>query len=239
MLTIVAVFGTTISPYLFFWQSSQEAEEIAVTPRPTAAQAGAAQRERQLRRIRASTRLLGMAFSNLIALAIMLAAAATLHQQGITPDRLRRRRRPRRFARSPAISPSPCSRSGSSAPASSRSRCSPARPRSRSPRFSGGRKGSSISRRQAAGFYSIIVAATFMGSSSTGRRSTRSRPCSGARCSTASRGADHGRDDARRLAPQDHGPLHRDAAAADDLRLGGDRGDGRRIRRDAGQHVAS
>ena len=82
MLTIVAVFGTTISPYLFFWQTSQEAEEIATSSahplnqRPEGV-------SRQYRRIRFDT-LLGMAFSNLIALAIMLATAATLNAKGIT-----------------------------------------------------------------------------------------------------------------------------------------------------------
>lgn len=82
LLTVVAVFGTTISPYLFFWQSSQEAEEVAdhhekplkQTPRKAPA---------EYRRMRFDT-LLGMAFSNIIALAITIAAAATLHQQGVT-----------------------------------------------------------------------------------------------------------------------------------------------------------
>ena len=84
IVTVVAVFGTTISPYLFFWQSSQEAEEVADDPRAKRLRdvsAGAA--KAQLRRIRVDT-LVGMAFSNLVALAIMLATAATLHQQGIT-----------------------------------------------------------------------------------------------------------------------------------------------------------
>jgi Mn2+/Fe2+ NRAMP family transporter len=86
LLTIVAVFGTTISPYLFFWQSSQEAEEVAThadqKPLKSAPRAAPA----QLRRIRVDT-LCGMAFSNLIALAIMLATAATLHERGITQIR--------------------------------------------------------------------------------------------------------------------------------------------------------
>lgn len=82
MLTIVAVFGTTISPYLFFWQTSQEAEEIATSSaRPLKQQPDGV--SRQYRRIRFDT-LLGMAFSNLIALAIMLATAATLNAKGIT-----------------------------------------------------------------------------------------------------------------------------------------------------------
>jgi Mn2+/Fe2+ NRAMP family transporter len=83
MLTIVAVFGTTISPYLFFWQSSQEAEEVAVSPKARPLKQTPRAAPREFKRIRADT-LLGMAFSNLIALAIMLATAATLHNQGVT-----------------------------------------------------------------------------------------------------------------------------------------------------------
>jgi Mn2+/Fe2+ NRAMP family transporter len=82
LLTIVALFGTTISPYLFFWQSSQEAEEIATSNhRPIKQEPRSARR--QFRRMRFDT-LTGMAFSNLISLAIIMAAAATLHRQGIS-----------------------------------------------------------------------------------------------------------------------------------------------------------
>ncbi len=82
LLTIVALFGTTISPYLFFWQSSQEAEEIANSGhRPIKQEPRSARK--QFRRMRFDT-LVGMAFSNLISLAIIMAAAATLHRQGIT-----------------------------------------------------------------------------------------------------------------------------------------------------------
>ena len=82
LLTIVAVFGTTISPYLFFWQSAQEAEELATTgTRPIRRSPRSA--PRQYRRMRFDT-LLGMGFSNLVAVAIMLATAATLHRQGVT-----------------------------------------------------------------------------------------------------------------------------------------------------------
>ena len=82
LLTIVAVFGTTISPYLFFWQSAQEAEELATRgTRPIRRSPRSA--PRQYRRMRFDT-LLGMGFSNLVAVAIMLATAATLHRQGVT-----------------------------------------------------------------------------------------------------------------------------------------------------------
>ena len=79
--TIVAIFGTTISPYLFFWQASQEAEEQRVDPRkqPLIDKHYGARQE--FNRIRADT-IVGMAFSNLIALSIIFTAAATLHAVG-------------------------------------------------------------------------------------------------------------------------------------------------------------
>jgi NRAMP (natural resistance-associated macrophage protein)-like metal ion transporter len=81
--TIVAILGTTISPYLFFWQASQEAEDqrIDVTKRPLIEKHYGARRE--FSRIRADT-ITGMAFSNLIALSIIVTAAATLHAAGKT-----------------------------------------------------------------------------------------------------------------------------------------------------------
>ena len=82
LLTVVALFGTTISPYLFFWQSSQEAEEVAMTrARPLKQQPRGA--PRQFRRIRLDT-LVGMAFSELIAMIIIIATAATLNANGQT-----------------------------------------------------------------------------------------------------------------------------------------------------------
>jgi len=82
LLTIVAVFGTTISPYLFFWQSGQEAEDIATSRQhPLRDAPGGA--TRQFRRIRFDT-LAGVGFAHVIALAIILATAATLHSKGIT-----------------------------------------------------------------------------------------------------------------------------------------------------------
>jgi NRAMP (natural resistance-associated macrophage protein)-like metal ion transporter len=83
ILTIVALLGTTISPYLFFWQSSEEAEEVANHTREKPLKQAPRQAPRQFRRIRFDT-LTGMAFSNLIAIAIIMATAATLHQQGVT-----------------------------------------------------------------------------------------------------------------------------------------------------------
>ena len=78
---VVAIFGTTISPYLFFWQAAQEVEDAAAS----AGRRGRspASTDRQLRRIEFDT-IAGMAFSNLIALAIIVSAAATLHSAGVT-----------------------------------------------------------------------------------------------------------------------------------------------------------
>src|SRR5467141_1860825 len=81
--TIVAIFGTTISPYLFFWQASQEAEDqrVDLTKHPLIERQFGVQKE--FHRIRADT-IVGMAFSNLIALSIIVTAAATLHVAGKT-----------------------------------------------------------------------------------------------------------------------------------------------------------
>ena len=99
--TIVAILGTTISPYLFFWQASQEAEDQRVDAKkqPLIEKHYGARKE--FHRIRADT-IIGMAFSNLIALSIIVTAAATLHAAGktdiqtsaeaaeaLTPDRRR------------------------------------------------------------------------------------------------------------------------------------------------------
>ncbi len=82
-MALVAIFGTTISPYLFFWQAGQEVEEqhrqhtkpLMISPR---ARAGS-----ELKRIRTDT-LVGMGFSHLTALFIIVATAATLNAHGVT-----------------------------------------------------------------------------------------------------------------------------------------------------------
>ncbi len=81
--TLVAILGTTISPYLFFWQAAQEVEEINRVKKAKPLCVAPAQRKPQLRRLRLDT-LIGMGFSNLIAFFMILAAAATLHAQGVT-----------------------------------------------------------------------------------------------------------------------------------------------------------
>lgn len=86
LMMIVAVFGTTISPYLFFWQSSQEVEEIRNHAGAQPLLEAPRQAPRELHRIRVDT-FFGMAVSNLVALAIMLSAAATLHAAGRTDIR--------------------------------------------------------------------------------------------------------------------------------------------------------
>jgi NRAMP (natural resistance-associated macrophage protein)-like metal ion transporter len=81
LLTIVAVFGTTISPYLFFWQSSQEAEESQLSHRRR--HASAPMSARAFRHISRDT-WTGMIVSNLIAFFIIVTTAATLHAHGVT-----------------------------------------------------------------------------------------------------------------------------------------------------------
>jgi NRAMP (natural resistance-associated macrophage protein)-like metal ion transporter len=83
LTVIVAVFGTTISPYLFFWQAAQEVEEINADPAASALKASPEHARRHLRRIKVDT-YIGMGFSNLIALFIIISTAATLHAAGIT-----------------------------------------------------------------------------------------------------------------------------------------------------------
>ena len=83
VVAIVAVFGTTISPYLFFWQASHEVEEQRAAPRERPLKDAPEQARRNLRRIKTDT-YIGMAFSNLIAFFIILTAAVTLHAHGLT-----------------------------------------------------------------------------------------------------------------------------------------------------------
>jgi NRAMP (natural resistance-associated macrophage protein)-like metal ion transporter len=80
---IVAIFGTTISPYLFFWQSAQEVEEVDQNPKEKPLIEAPRQARSALPRIQIDT-IAGMMISNLIAIAIMISAAATLHQAGKT-----------------------------------------------------------------------------------------------------------------------------------------------------------
>ena len=84
LLMVVAVFGTTISPYLFFWQASQEAEESRLSHRHMYAG------DRQMKAKKNSFKAIsidtwvGMFFSNAIAFFIIVTTAATLHSHGVT-----------------------------------------------------------------------------------------------------------------------------------------------------------
>jgi NRAMP (natural resistance-associated macrophage protein)-like metal ion transporter len=81
---VVAVFGTTISPYLFFWQASQEVEELRADPSSVALLRAPAEDARaQLRRIKLDN-YIGMGFSNLVAFFIILSTAVTLNAAGVT-----------------------------------------------------------------------------------------------------------------------------------------------------------
>jgi NRAMP (natural resistance-associated macrophage protein)-like metal ion transporter len=83
LTVIVAILGTTISPYLMFWQSSQEVEEMDKKKSAKPLAKAPAQATSELARIRLDT-FAGMAVSNLVAIAIMIATAATLHANGKT-----------------------------------------------------------------------------------------------------------------------------------------------------------
>jgi NRAMP (natural resistance-associated macrophage protein)-like metal ion transporter len=86
MLTLVAIFGTTISPYMFFWQASLEVEERRLRVAPDASAAAATRKrlpQRDEARIRFDT-ITGMIYSNLIGFFIIVTTGATLHVHGIT-----------------------------------------------------------------------------------------------------------------------------------------------------------
>ena len=80
---IVGVFGTTISPYLFFWQASEEVEDMRLKAREKPLQQDPAEGPAELVRIKWDT-WNGMFYSNIAAYFIMLATAVTLHAAGIT-----------------------------------------------------------------------------------------------------------------------------------------------------------
>jgi NRAMP (natural resistance-associated macrophage protein)-like metal ion transporter len=83
LLLVVAIFGTTISPYLFFWQAAQEVEEMRRGHRRRPLKELRHGGEPELSRIALDTSV-GMIFSNLIAFFIVISTAATLHANGIT-----------------------------------------------------------------------------------------------------------------------------------------------------------
>jgi NRAMP (natural resistance-associated macrophage protein)-like metal ion transporter len=83
LIMMVAIFGTTISPYLFFWQASEEVEDMYVDPRRIDLLDAPQQGKAELNRIEIDT-VVGMGLSNLVALAIIVTTAATLGVHGVT-----------------------------------------------------------------------------------------------------------------------------------------------------------
>jgi Mn2+/Fe2+ NRAMP family transporter len=80
---VVAIFGTTISPYLFFWQTAEEVEDMELKHRPDLKHTNHEAARRELRRITLDT-FAGMTISNLIAFFIILTTAVTLYRSGVT-----------------------------------------------------------------------------------------------------------------------------------------------------------
>ena len=83
LTVVVAILGTTISPYLFFWQAEEEVEDIKERAGARPLERVPDQAKTELRRIRLDT-LVGMGLSNIVALFIILTTAATLHAHGVT-----------------------------------------------------------------------------------------------------------------------------------------------------------
>ena len=83
LTVVVAVLGTTISPYLFFWQAGEEVEQVRESPGSKPLVRAPRQARQAFARIRLDT-MLGMGFSNIVALAIVVTTAATLHAHGIS-----------------------------------------------------------------------------------------------------------------------------------------------------------
>lgn len=83
LTVVLAVFGTTISPYLMYWQSSEEVEDMELKNRPELKKTSRKAAERELKRINTDT-VIGMGVSNLIAFFIVLTTAVTLNQSGHT-----------------------------------------------------------------------------------------------------------------------------------------------------------
>jgi len=86
LIVVVGVFGTTISPYLFFWQASEEVEEEEISPGDEPLSVAPSQAFAAFERIRFDT-VFGMTYSNLVAFFIILTGAAVLHAHGVTEVR--------------------------------------------------------------------------------------------------------------------------------------------------------
>jgi NRAMP (natural resistance-associated macrophage protein)-like metal ion transporter len=83
LTAVVAILGTTISPYLFFWQAEEEVEEVKERPKARPLERAPEQAPAEFARIRVDT-YVGMGLSNAVALFIILTTAATLNAHGVT-----------------------------------------------------------------------------------------------------------------------------------------------------------
>lgn len=83
LIGVVAVFGTTIAPYLMFWQAAEEVDEVALRPASRALTLSPDDAPGEFRRIRLDT-YFGIGFSNLVGLCIIVTTALTLHAKGVT-----------------------------------------------------------------------------------------------------------------------------------------------------------
>ena len=158
---MVAIFGTTISPYLFFWQASQEVEDMAAVPGATPLIEAPEQAPGNFARIRIDT-VIGMLFSNLIAFFIMLTTAVTLHAHGITDIETATQAASalRPIAGEFAFC---CSASASSAPACWPCRCWRALPPTPLPGPAAGATGLAAKLGSRKAFYALIAVATLLG----------------------------------------------------------------------------
>lgn len=83
LIVLVAVFGTTIAPYLVFWQASEEVDELALRPTSRPLRLTPDEVPAEIRRIRFDT-YFGIGVSNLVGLCIIVATALTLNDRGVT-----------------------------------------------------------------------------------------------------------------------------------------------------------
>ena len=161
--TIVAIFGTTISPYLFFWQSAQEVEEVDQKADEHALMEVPAEAPKQIARIEVDT-ITGMLISNLIAIAIMVSTAATLHKAGVTNIQTAGRCGQGAGAGRRPLSPSPCFSLGHYRHrVAGDSGAGGTRPDTPSPNPAAGKSGLDNMPWQARGFYAVIGAAVLLG----------------------------------------------------------------------------
>jgi Mn2+/Fe2+ NRAMP family transporter len=179
VVTVVAVLGTTITPYCFFWQSSQEAEDERVDPTAYALIDAPEQAPAEISRMRFDT-YIGMGYSNVISLFIIVATAATLNAHGVT-DIQTSAQAAEALRPIAGFSHSPCSQRALSASACSRFPCSPPPVPTRSARRSAGLLVSTANRSTPRYSTSRSRFQPLSESASTSSASIRSRRCSGRR----------------------------------------------------------